>query len=184
MEKYYFINHIVFGKTYFYLLAAASALIFLIFIWLIFRYKNDFQIIKKHFLTAVLGLWLVFTLALVFTEIKWLIADYSGLAHKSQMEKAGYFYDKFTGDKALMPYLKFVKNQIEPDSTVFFISPSGFEYTFAKYYLYPEIKITNGRGVPDYILLYNADPKTLNASLPMEIYKSFSPDKNILKIKL
>ncbi len=184
MEKYYFINHIAFGALYFYIILTVFAVVLLTLAILIFRYKNNFHIIKEHFLTAVLIIWLLFALLLISIEIKWLAADYAGLIHKNQMDKAGFFYKKFADDETLIPYLNFVKNNINKDSTAFFVSPQNFNFIFAKYYLYPEIKIINGFGSPDYILLYNGDPTRLNSNLPLEIYKSFAPDKNILKIKI
>jgi len=184
MEKYYFINHIVLGKLYFYIIFAVFAMALLIFIILFFHYKKNFYLIKERFLTAVLIIWLLFASILIFQEAKWLIADYSGLTHKDQMDKADFFYKKFANDDKLIPFLKFIKKNVNEGGTAFFISPSGFNYTFARYYLYPEIKMIRGRGTPDYIFLYNLDPARLNANQPLEIYKSFSPNKNILKIKI
>jgi hypothetical protein len=184
MEKYFFINHIVFGKFYFFIIFAVFTIALSTFIILFIRYKNNFHAVKERLLTAILIIWLGFTIILVPVEIKWLIADYSGLTHKNQMDKVGFFYKKFAGDENLVPFLKFVKNNIKNGSTAFLVSPQGFDYMFARYYLYPDVKLINGQGVPDYLLLYNTDPKRLNASMPLEIYKSFSPDKNILKIKI
>jgi hypothetical protein len=184
MEKYYFINHIVFGKLYFHIIFVVFAIVLLIFIILIVRHKNNFHAVKERFLTATLAIWLLFTLVLVSFEVKWLTADYTGLIHKNQLDKIGYFYNKFAGDANLIPFLKFIKENVNESGTAFFISPSGFDYTFARYYLYPEIKIIKGRGRPDYIFLYNLDPTRLKANQPLEIYKSLAPDKNILKIKI
>ncbi|MFH1583080.1 MAG: hypothetical protein ABIB72_02045, partial [Candidatus Falkowbacteria bacterium] len=100
------------------------------------------------------------------------------------MDKVGFFYKKFAHDANLIPFLKFIKENVNEGKTAFFVSPSGFEYTFARYYLYPEIKIIKGRGLPDYIFLYNLNPARFNASQPLEIYKSLAPDKNILRIKI
>lgn len=98
MEKYYFINHIVFGKFYLHVLAAVAALVFLIFIVLLFHYKNNFQAVKEYFLTAVLAGWLLFALILVSKEIKWLAVDYTGLIHKDQLDKVGLFYEENNND--------------------------------------------------------------------------------------
>ncbi|MEI6597074.1 MAG: hypothetical protein WCL13_02585, partial [bacterium] len=176
--------HIALGALYFYIILTVFIIALLIFIILLCVHKNNFHIIKGRFLTAVLVIWLFFTLILVLAEVKWLAADYSGLIHKSQMDKAGFLYNKFAGDENLIPYLKFVKNNIKSGSTAFFVSPQSFDYMFAKYYLYPDIKLINGSGLPDYILLYHGDPAKLNSNLPLEIYKSLTPDKNILKIKI
>lgn len=183
MEKYYFINHVVLGKLYFYIIFSVFILIFLILIMLVLRHKNNFQAVKESFLTVLLVVWLFFSLILAVIEISWLAADYKSLAGKDQMDKMGFLYAKFNGDSALFPYLKFVKNNINKGSKAYFISPLGFDYTFAIYYLYPEIKIINGQGLPDYVLLFNADPKRLNVNLPLKIYRSFASDKNILIIK-
>lgn len=184
MEKYFFINHIVFGKFYFYTIFAVFAITLLIFTVLFFRYKKDFYLLKERFLTAILIVWLLLASVLISQEVKWLVADYPTLMNKSQIDKAGFFYEKFVGDVNLFSFIKYIKENINEGSTAYFISPSGFEYTFARYYLYPKIKIIKGRGMPDYIFLYNLDPARLNASQPLEIYKSFAPDKNILKIKI
>ncbi|MDP2736993.1 MAG: hypothetical protein Q8O59_04425, partial [bacterium] len=183
MEKYFFINHIVFGKLYFFIIFAIFVIVLLTFIILFFRYKKDFYTIKEHFLTAVLIIWLGFTLILVSVEINWLVVDYPSLINKSQIDKVGFIYNKFADDDELIPYLKFVKNNIENGSTAYFVSPPGSAHIFARYYLYPEIKLINS-GMPDYILLYDGDPANFNANKPLEIYKSFTPYKNILKIKI
>jgi len=184
MEKYFFINHIVFGRFYFYTIFAIFIIALLIFIIIFFRYKKNFYLLKERFLTAVLIIWLFFALVLISQEVKWLAADYPALINKSQMDKVGFFYKKFANDDKLIPFLKFIKENVPKGSTAFFVSPSGFEYTFARYYLYPEIKIIKGRGMPDYIFLYRLDPEHLDANQPLEIYKSLAPDENILKIKL
>jgi len=184
MEKYFFINHIVFGKLYFYTIFAVFVIVLLIFIILFFRYKKNFYTIKEHFLSAVLIIWLLFVSILILQEIKWLAVDYPNLINKSQIDKAGFFYNKFTYDDKLFSFLKFIKENINESTTAFFVSPSGFEYTFARYYLYPEIKLIKGQDNPDYIFLYNLDPARLDASQPLEIYKSLTPNENILRIKI
>jgi len=184
MEKYYFINHIVFGKLFFQIILAVFAIVLITLIILLIYYKNNFKAIKERFLNAILVIWLGLTLILISFEVKWLMADYTALIHQGQLDKVGFFYNKFAGDANLIPFLKFIKANVKEGSTAFFISPSGFEYTFARYCLYPEIKIIKGRGLPDYIFLYNLNPARLNASQPLEIYKSLAPDKNILKIKI
>ncbi|MDD4271204.1 MAG: hypothetical protein PHF50_00120 [Patescibacteria group bacterium] len=184
MEKYYFINHIAFGKLYFYIIFAVFVIALLTFIILLLRHKNNFHTVKESFLNSVLTIWLLLALVLVSQEIKWLITDYPDLVNKSQIDKAGFFYKKFADDDKLIPFLKFIKENVNEGNTALFISPSGFNYTFARYYLYPEIKIIKDRGAPDYIFLYNLDPARLNASRPLEIYKSFAPDKNILRVKI
>ena len=184
MEKYYFINHIALGALYFYIILAVFIIALLIFIILLCVHKNNFYAVKENFLTAIFIIWLIFTSIVIWQEIKWLMSDYPNLINKSQMDKAGFLYNKFAGDENLIPYLKFVKNNISKNSTAFFVSPQSFDYMFAKYYLYPDIKLINGFGSPDYILLYHGDPAKLNSNLPLEIYKSLAPDKNILKIKI
>ena len=184
MEKYFFINHIVFGKFYFYTIFTVFVITLLIFIFIFLRYKKNFSLLKERFLTAVLIIWLVFALILISQEVKWLAADFPALINKSQIDKVGYFYNKFANDGRLMPFVKFIKENVPKGSTAYFVSPSGFEYTFARYYLYPEIKIIKGLGSPDFVFLYRLDPALLNANQPLEIYKSLAPDENILKIKL
>jgi len=187
-EQYFYINIIPNIKIYrwpdslyFY---AILLLVLLAVLIIYFNQKKNFSF-NKIFLAIILFFWLLSSVHWFAVQINWLIQDFKILSPRNLSDRQAIMSAKFllssgmNGDwPRFHSFLLSVKRELPLGSSAFLLPDYPVFKVWAKYWLYPEIRLKENLPV-DYLILFNV--KLTEEPENFEIFKSFGSGFEIWK---
>ncbi|MEK7580352.1 MAG: hypothetical protein AAB465_01960, partial [Patescibacteria group bacterium] len=181
-EQYFYINIIPSAKIFglsanlcFYIFLFAASFIVLIFY---FNHKTNFSF-NKIFLAIILFFWLLSSVHWFAVQINWLIQDFKILSHRNLSDRQAIISAKFlfssgtNGDwLKFHSFLLIAKKEIPAGASAFLLPDYPVFKVWAKYWLYPEIRLKENLPV-DYLIIFNV--KLTEKPENFEIFRSFGP---------
>jgi len=199
LEKYYYINLIPEQKFfihpdhfYFYLFLFLGLAVFAVFFYFNFiknkkeNKKFDWQQLQKIILIFLLTIFFVSSARWYLIQTRWIKKDWIDFSHKNLEQVYSRAITRIMETKLLpenwhdfYDFLKFSQKEIPQNSIIYLVPAQPDFRAWAKYWLYPNLKITDSSKKADYILSFNVElPEQV---VGFEKFKEFSAQKIILK---
>jgi|GEM_PF-5869432 len=196
VEKYFYINIIpetkIFGlPDYFYFYAVIILFVVAFLVLAVFaKVRPSWLFLKgvgpSWFLIILLFFWVLTSLPWFITQLTWLKSDFAVFFRQNLVQKQGLMVKKIIQSHFLpsnwfdfYDFLKFGENNVPNDSKVYLLPASPLFINWAKYWLYPNLRLVDSSKNADYIFSFNVDlPSTI---FGFESFVQFAPNKVVLK---